>query len=186
MECSRGKIKRSSYIRKLSSGKKIRVNEKCIRAMSQSGKKRIDLDKKIMSREKREHTIARKKFGTPKCKKGEIVKEGYHKKKSSRSKGAWVAPTCIKAKGLSKKRSSNKKGKKLFRLEKGTLSQFGYSDIKKLSKKERRQSLKRAIGEIKPLSVRRKLIAVSTLQKNVDPKIAKIFREDAEWVKNRS
>jgi hypothetical protein len=182
MNCPNGTIKRNSYTRKLSSGKKIKVAENCIKAMSQSGKKRMDLDKKIMSREKREHTIARKKFGTPKCKKGEIIKEGYHKKKSSKAKGSWVAPTCVKAKGLSKKRGS--KGKKLFRLEKGTLSQFGYSNVKKMSKQERRQSLKRAVSKIKPLSVRRKLIAVSTLQKNVDPKMAKIFKEDAEWVKN--
>jgi hypothetical protein len=74
--------------------------------------------------------------------------------------------------------------KKLFRLEKGTLGQFGYHDVKKMSKQERRNSLKRATKEIKPLSVRRKLIAVSTLQKNVDPKMSKIFREDADWVKN--
>ncbi len=184
MDCPKGQIKRNSYTKKLLSGKKIRVAENCIKAMSQSGKKRMDLDKKIMSREKREHTLARKKFGTPKCKKGEIIKEGYHKKKSSIAKGAWIAPSCIKAKGLSKKRGS--KGKKLFRLEKGTLGQFGYHDVKKMSKQERHSSLRKAVKEMKPLSVRRKLIAVSTLQKNVDKKIAKIFREDAEWVKKIS
>lgn len=187
MKCPKGKIKRNSYVRKTSSGKKIIVNENCIKAMSQSGKKRSDIDKKIMSKKKREHTLTREKFGTPKCNPGEIIKEGYHKKASSKSKtskGTWVAPTCIKAKGSSKKRGS--KGKKLFRLEQGTLSQFGYHDIKKLSKKDRRNALNRAINEIKPLSVRRKLIAVSTLQKNTDKKLSKIFKEDAEWVKNTS
>jgi hypothetical protein len=175
MNCPIGQIKRNSK-------KKIKNEEKCIKALSQSDKKRSELDKKIMSREKREHTIARKKFGTPKCKKGEIIKEGYHKKASSRNKGMWVALTCIKARGSSKKRGT--KGKKLFRLEKGTLSKYGYHNIKKLSKKERRQSLKKAVSDMKPLSVMRKLIAVSTLQKNTDPKMSKIFREDADWVRN--
>lgn len=182
MECQRGQIKRSSYTRRTSSGKKVRVGSKCIKAQSQSGKKRSRIDKKIMSLEKREHTIARQKFGTPKCKKGEIVKEGYHKKKSSKAKGVWVAPTCIKAKGLSKK--SGSKGKKLFRLEKGTLGKYGYENIKQMSKKERKASLKKAVESMKPLSVRRKLIALRTLNKNIDPKIAKIYDEDQKFVKN--
>ncbi len=174
MDCPKGKIKRVSYTKKTSTGKKIKINEKCIKAMSQSGKKRSDIDKKIMSKEKREHSIARQKFGTPKCKKGEIVKEGYYGK-------SWVAPTCIKARGNSKKRGS--KGNKLFRLEKGTLSKYGYHDVKNLSKKERRLSLKNAINDMKPLSVRRKLIAISILQKNTNPAMSKIFKEDAEWIK---
>jgi hypothetical protein len=187
MECPRGKIKRNSYTKRTSTGKKIKVSANCIVAMSQSGKKRSDIDRKILSREKREHTLARKKFGTPECASGEIVKEGYHKKASSKSKNqkkTWVAPTCIEAKGSSKKTGS--KGKKLFRLEKGTLSQFGYHDVKKLSQKERRKALSRAITEMKPLSVRRKLIAVSTLQKNTDKKMSKIFKDDAEWIKQTS
>ena len=188
MECPKGKIKRDSYTRKLSSGKKIKIGEKCIKAQSQSGLKRVDIDKKKMSVEKREHTIARQKFGTPKCEKGQIVKEGYfrneYKKKSSNKKvsGAWVEPSCVKAKGLSKKRGS--KGKKLFVLEKGTLSQFGYHDIKKLSKKERQSSLKRAVKEMKPLSVRRKLIALRTLNKNTNPEMAKMYDTDQKFVKN--
>lgn len=181
MECPKGKIKRKSYKRQSSSGKKTHVKAKCIAAISQSGQKRTDLDKKLMSREKREHTIARKKFGTPKCPKGYIIKEGYHKKASSKSKGVWVAPTCIKARGLSKKRGS--KGKKLFRLEKGTLGQYGYKDIKRMTKKKRRSSLKRAVKNMKPLSVRRKLIALGTLNKNTNPDLSRTFREDADWVK---
>jgi hypothetical protein len=182
MDCPKGKIMRKSYSRKTSSGKKVKVGSKCIKAQSQSGKKRSSVDKKMMALEKREHTISRQKFGTPKCKKGEIVKEGYHKKKSSRAKGAWVAPTCIKAKGSSKKRGS--KGKKLFRLEKGTLGKFGYEDIKHMSKKERRESLKKAVQGMKPLSVRRKLIALRTLNKNVDPKLSNIYDEDQKYVQN--
>jgi hypothetical protein len=182
MDCPVGKIKRNSYTKKLSSGKKIRVKSNCIDAMSDSGLKTSLINKRKMKYEEKEHNIARQKFGTPKCKKGEIIKEGYHKKASSRSKGAWVPPTCVKAKGSSKKRGS--KGKKLFRLNKGTLSQFGYKDIKKMSKQERRKSLSKAVKNMKPLSVMRKLIALSTLQKNTDKKLSKTFREDANFVKS--
>lgn len=184
MECSGGKITENSHAKKSPSRKKIKAGEKYIEKNVPIRKKRTNNDKKIMAQEKRKHTIARQKFGTPKCKKGQIIKEGYHRKQSSKSVGYWVAPTCIMAKGLSRKRGS--KGKKLFRLERGTLSQFGYSNVKKLSKKERHQSLKKAINEIKPVSVRKKLIAISTLQKNINPKMSKIFKEDAEWIKNTS
>jgi Family of unknown function (DUF5771) len=182
MDCPRGKINRSSYTRTTSSGKKIKVKTKCIKAQSQSGKKRSDLDKKIMAKKKREHTIARQKFGTPKCKKGYIIKEGYHKKSTSRSNGTWIPPTCAKARGSSAKRGT--KGKKLFRLESGTLGQFGYKKVKKLSKSKRRSSLKKALRKLKPLSVQRKLNAVAILQKNIDPKLTNILRNDIEWVKN--
>jgi hypothetical protein len=183
MECPIGKIKRNSYTKKLSSGKKIKISENCIDSTSDSGLKRTDIDKKKIGYEKREHNIARKKFGTPKCSNKEIVKEGYYKKSpKKKSKGTWVSPVCIKAKGSSKKRGT--KGKKLFRLEKGTLSQYGYSGVKKLSKTQRRNSLSKAIKNMKPLSVMRKLIAVSTLQKNTNPQMSKIFKEDAEFVKS--
>ena len=69
-------------------------------------------------------------------------------------------------------------------MEKGTLSQFGYSNIKKLSKKERQSSLKRAVKEMKPLSVRRKLIALRTLNKNTNPQMAKMYDTDQKFVKN--
>lgn len=73
--------------------------------------------------------------------------------------------------------------KKLFKLNKGTLSQFGYYDIKKMSKQERRKSLSKAVKNVKPLSVMRKLIALSILQKNTNKKLSKTFREDAKFVK---
>ncbi len=146
---------------------------------------RKEIDKKIMAQEKREHTIARQKYGTPECKKGQVVREGYFKSGSKKGYryGTWVAPTCITATGNAKK--TGKKGSKLFRVNKGTLSQFGYTNIKQMSKKERRDSLKKAISTIDPLTVRRKLIAVSTLQKNTNPKLSQMLKDDSEWVKKQ-
>jgi hypothetical protein len=224
MNCPSGKIRRNSYTRKTSSGKTIRVKSNCIKAQSQSGKKRSDIDRKIMSRQSKEHKIARQKFGTPRCKKGEVIREGFFRRNSRNSRnssrrssrrnsrnssrrnsrnssrrnsrnssrrnsrnssrrGSWVAPTCIKARGQS--RQTGKKGKKLFRLESGTLGEFGYSDIKNMSKKERRASLNRALESLKPLTVQRKLNAVSILQRNTNPKLSEIMREDMEWVRDK-
>lgn len=175
MPCPRGKIKRDSYTRKSSSGKTIKVSSNCIKAQSQSGKKRSDIDKKIVAQQDREHAEARRRFGTPPCPTGHVIREGFNRD------GTWVAPTCIKAKGLSKK--TGVKGKKLFRLNSGTLGQFGYENIKNLSQKKRRSSLKKAMKHIKPLSVQRKLNAVAILQKNTNPEVTEILQKDIEWVK---
>uniref|UniRef100_A0A6C0D1W0 Uncharacterized protein n=1 Tax=viral metagenome TaxID=1070528 RepID=A0A6C0D1W0_9ZZZZ len=69
----------------------------------------------------------------------------------------------------------------LFHLEKGSLSKFGYS--MKKSKSERHRSLKKAIQKVKPLSIYRKLNALYVLNKNKHPENAKIFKNDAEWLK---
>ena len=69
----------------------------------------------------------------------------------------------------------------LFHLEKGTLSKFGYS-MKNIQIK-RHKSLKKAIKTIKPLAIYRRLIALYVLNKNKHPENAKIFKNDAEWIK---
>jgi len=70
----------------------------------------------------------------------------------------------------------------LFHLEKGILSKFGYS--MKKSQQNRHKSLKKAIKLVKPLSIYRKLNALYVLNKNKHPNNAKIFKDDAEWLKN--
>lgn len=69
----------------------------------------------------------------------------------------------------------------LFHLEKGTLSKFGYS--MKNTQVKRHISLKKAIKSIKPLAIYRRLIALYILNKNRQPDNAKIFKNDAEWIK---
>jgi len=82
-----------------------------------------------------------------------------------------------------KKNKTKHKCNVLFILKKGSLSHFGYST--KISKSKRHKSLKKAIKSIKPLSIYRKLNALYVLNKNRNPITAKLFKDDAEWLKNK-
>ncbi len=189
--CKKGEIFRVGYTRHRGS-KEINVKGKCIPAVSQSGKKRSSIDQKEI---KKRHSIqkqAREKFGVPNCPPDQIVREGYFKKSHSRKsferasgtkvhgsrvKGAWVPPTCVQDTGL------EGKGTQLFVLEKGTLSHYGYSNIKLLNQKERHIALSRALNDIKPLSLFKKLNALYVLNQNKDPEFAEILKKDRDWIK---
>lgn len=82
-----------------------------------------------------------------------------------------------------KKNKTKHKCNVLFILKKGTLSRFGYS--MKNSQSKRHNSLKKAIKSTKPLSIYRKLNALYVLNKNRNPLTAKLFKDDAEWLKNK-
>ena len=182
-KCKKSFILRKSYTRKTKSGKKVKVQSKCIKSRSQSGLKRSDIDRKNLSQRKRIYSIARKKFGTPKCKSGEIIREGYHRKSFTRKsgskvKGSWVKPHCIKS-----RTGKSSHGTRLFVLEKGTLSKYGYSDVMHISKNEREKILRKAIkGGINELTLIKKLNALYILNKNINPKLANIFRKDMKYI----
>ena len=137
-----------------------------------------------------------------KCSKGMILRNGYTRK--IKNKIIKVNPGCITAQSASglkrselnepllkkrrqlcltrnRKYKTNHKCNVLFQLEKGTLSKFGYS--MKNTQESRHKSLKKAIKHIKPLSIYRRLIALYVLNKNKYPENAKIFKNDAEWIK---
>ena len=95
------------------------------------------------------------------------------------------------------KSSSNKKGSKvnnkksskkkvIIIIEKDVLGKYGYDDIKNISTTKRHSALKKALKELKPLSVYRRLIAIATLNKNKDSVLFNILREDADWVKEQT
>jgi len=63
----------------------------------------------------------------------------------------------------------------------GTLSKYGYHG--KEPEKIRREALVKAIKEYGHSVVTHKLNAVSILQKNKNPALSKIFRDDMIWVK---
>jgi hypothetical protein len=125
-----------------------------------------------------------------KCPRGYIKREGYKKesyKSHSKSgkninvKESWTAPACIKS-----PLGRSVKGEKLIVLmEKDVLKKYGYDDIVHLTKNERHRALRKAIRANKPLSIYRRIIAISTLNKNTNPKLYKILREDAEWIKTQ-
>jgi len=187
--CSKGKIMRQGYVTKM--GKK--VSSGCIEARSASGKKTsIELKKYIEKKESKQKQ-SREMFPSEskqKCKQGQIMREGYYKKPhSSHSKTGkkisiksnWVAPGCIQS-----PLGRSTKGPKLITLmEKDVLKPFGYHNVELLSKSARKEALKKAIKAIKPLSIYRRIIAISTLNKNKDEKLYKILREDADWIKSQ-
>ena len=188
--CGKGTIKRKPYKRLSSYGKIVKVPASCIRTTGVLGQKRGVIVGKILAVKKRMHNIASKKFGHLKCSAGLIERIGYYKKPVTRKvkktgkivhvKGAWVKPKCIKSRGAIR----GVKGKAVIPyLFKGTLGKYGYRNVVKLSITQRHSALKKALAHTPALSVYRKLVAISTLQKNTNPKISKIFRNDANWVK---
>ena len=176
MQCPTGYILRKSYTRKSPLGQKSFVKKACIKAQSQSGLKRSEIDKKKMKLLNQLHEMVRKKYGTPKCKKGQILREGYVATKKS-GKRYVVKPKCIKSV------TGKPHGKKLFILEKGTLSEFGYHKLSELRVSQRHSALKKALKSMKPLSIYRRLVALQTLNKNVNPTLTKILKEDSDWLK---
>jgi hypothetical protein len=182
-KCSKGEIKRNTYVKKDGTI----VKEGCIIAQSQSGSKTSKDLKKYLSKKNIMHKKAIQKFGKSKCSKDSIMKEGYKRKpytKISRSgsktsiKSTWVAPTCIKSNSKGSKRN-----KVITIMEKDVLEKYGYINVKNLPITKRHSCLNKAIHEIKPLSIYRRLIAIATLNKNKDKELFDILREDAEYVK---
>jgi hypothetical protein len=89
----------------------------------------------------------------------------------------------IGRKKRSLKNRRTKKNKPLFVLEKGGLIKYGYhADI---SENDRHQALSRALADsVKPLSLYRKLNALYVLNKNQNRALAKLYRKDANWIKD--
>lgn len=184
--CKKGEIWRVGYTRKTSKKKskkskkgikKVHVVGKCIKATSQTGEKTSVITRQYLDERKRLQKLAREKFGTPKCKKDELVKEGYLRKSKSGSK-KWIKPTCVPARGRITKRD------RTIYIEPGRLSKYGYDDVEQISDLARHKALKLAMkrGE-KPLSVSRRLNALATLTKNTNPKLSGLFKDDSEWIK---
>lgn len=179
--CNKGEIWRVGYSRRTSKKgskkKSVRVKGKCIKATSQTGEKTTEVVKKRLNEKKRQHKIAREMFGVPKCKNGEIVREGYTRK-SKTGKKIFIKPTCVPDVGLLGKSS------KTIYIEPDRLSKYGYSNIEQKSASVRHKALKQAMssGE-KQLSVSRRLNALSTLTRNINPKLSQLFKEDSEWIK---
>lgn len=142
-------------------------------------------DKKIIQQKQRMHKRIRQEMGTPQCRQGELVKEGYKRKSYTRKTGnkahvksATVAPSCMPGRGRSHK------GKQLFVLEKGTLGKYGYHNVESMTEVQRHRALHKAMGDMPSLSVYRKLNAVYVVNKSLNPNVAQIFKNDAEWVKS--
>ncbi len=139
-------------------------------------------DLQIMKKLAKSHSESLKRFGRPKCKSGQILRAGfrrksYTKKSGTRVKGGLVAPKCIKS------RTGRPHGQQLFVLEKGSLATSGYKNVENLGAADRHRALKKACKKMGALSVYRMLMAVALVNRNVNPKLSKVFMKDAEWIK---
>jgi len=183
-KCEKGYILRKGYSRKTKSGKTIKVKSNCIKATSMSGTKSSDKIKRQLSKLSRQHKKAREMFGTPKCKKGQIIREGYYKKSyvnksGTKIKGSWVKPRCIRS------ITGKKHSKQITLLEKGTLGKYGYHDVRHKSVDQRRKALQSALKNGVPhLPIMRKLNILSVLFKNKDPSLHSMYKEDFSYVQN--
>jgi hypothetical protein len=89
-----------------------------------------------------------------------------------------VKAGCIKDKGLPGKGPRNGKG--IGTLKKGELARYGYNAHK--SEEERHEALKKAMKVYGPLSVYRKLDAVTKYTMRTAPDAHRIFKADRDWV----
>jgi hypothetical protein len=66
------------------------------------------------------------------------------------------------------------------------LHEFGYSDVRMLSRTKRRAALRRAVGSSQAhdsaVRVMRRLNALYVLNRNREPQLSGIFLEDRDWV----
>jgi hypothetical protein len=164
-------IMRKAYTRTTSTGKKVYVKAGLIKSVSTSGKKRTDINKKILAKKSR----ARRATGLP-CKSVRLgyTRKAYAKKSGAVVKKSVVAPICLK----SRKPRKNPIGP----LAKGDLTKFGYKDVKSMTKEKRHRSLTKAIRAHGYLPIIKKLNAIAVLSKNRDKVGSALFKEDQQWL----
>ncbi len=74
-----------------------------------------------------------------------------------------------------------------FKLRPGTLSKYGYKNVKSLSETARRRALNKVLkhGNELPLALFRRLNALMVLFKYKDPKLSSIFRKDRDYIRKK-
>ena len=149
-----------------------------------------------------------KKLGLPvreRCKEGETLRSGYRRTSYDRRTGKYigkhyrhaiVAPGCIKKRGTNKipTRTEKQKSKRktLIMLDEDDhfLSEYGYFEVETKTKEQRLESLKKLIQHFLPIKgematynyVIKALNARYILNRNSNPKVAKIFKSDQKTI----
>lgn len=80
--------------------------------------------------------------------------------------------------------AAGKSTKVIGKLKGGMLTKYGYHPVE--AKTNRHKALSKGIskGE-KPLSVMRRLVAISTLTKRTLPRASRIYKQDAMWIRRK-
>ena len=77
------------------------------------------------------------------------------------------------------------KGPRLIgKLKGGMLTKYGYHPVEAKTNRHKALSLGVSKGE-KPLSMMRRLVAISTLTKRTLPRASRIYKQDAMWIRSK-
>jgi hypothetical protein len=80
--------------------------------------------------------------------------------------------------------AAGKSTKIIGKLKGGMLTKYGYHPVEAMTNRHKALSKGISQGE-KPLSVMRRLIAISTLTKRTLPRASRIYKSDATWVRSK-
>lgn len=118
----------------------------------------------------------------PRCPAGTILREGYTRRAYTKSNGTRVRATYVDAVCIEDRGNPGRGPSLIGPLEKGDLTSFGYHLSN--SDRSRHIALGRVLEQDDARRVFRKLIALSTLQKNTNPRFSNVAYNDAYWVKD--
>ena len=182
-----GKCSQSRCIRKtgLLKGKSSERAERSFKAARTRSKKALR-----MSMKRGLHVNTR-------CSQGQVLRRGYTRMSYNRKKGAkthyrhaLVAPGCIIKRGKSKRIHGEPSTRIYIDEDDHFLSEYGYHDVETKSKEERHQSLHKLISHFLPIKgematynyVIKALNARYIVNKNTNPKVARIFKADQRTI----
>jgi len=203
-KCSKGQIRRHSYTRRTSSGKKIHVKRSCIKATGAKGVRSSSRTRRIVSNMlRRQARASQLTQGIKECPKGYVLRAAYMRRSSSRkpyirksgtrvsgshTRRAVIPSQCIKKRGHDDKVGLyDKQGRRIYVvLEKGSLGKHGYKDVATLTESQRHTALDKAIAELNGnwLSVFRKINYLAVLNK-YNPSMYKLYISDRDYIKRK-
>jgi len=80
--------------------------------------------------------------------------------------------------------AAGKSTKVIGKLKGGMLTKYGYHPVEAMTNRHKALSKGISKGE-KPLSVMRRLVAISTLTKRTLPRASRIYKQDAMWIRTK-
>ena len=80
--------------------------------------------------------------------------------------------------------AAGKSTKVIGTLKGGMLTRYGYHPVEAMTNRHKALSKGISKGE-KPISVMRRLVAISTLTKRTLPRASRIYKQDAAWVRSK-
>jgi hypothetical protein len=192
--CPSGYIIRESYISK--SGK--RVAARCIRKTGLLSGKSTEKTKKILSNalQRSKKALAKSKIAglniPSRCPKGMTLRTPYFRKSKTntlRNRNILVGPKCIITRG----KSTSKNRVIVLDPEDHYLSKYGYHNVEHLTKEQRHDALNKLIehfikekGQMATYNyVIKALNARYILNRNTNPKIAKIMKQDQIYISKK-